>query len=339
MSQKIWFDVLTPKHYLLYASIEGLIVAGGYDTLLTVREYEELNRVLERVKVNAEPVKVGRHGGRSLEGKLEAYGERVAMLSGIVKRESPVAAVSFGSPEASRVAFGLGLPKATVCDSPHSRFVCMLTLPYSDLLLSPFVIPKDAWKGYCIDSSRIVKYRSLDPTAWIFRKELWPPKNEVELLGEGAIIIREEEHMASYLSGPSRAEAIAKAIADEFPERLVILLKRYVRVYEQRGNLLVYGGEFFGPNILEKAYAFIGRGGTMTAEAAILGVPTFSMFPGEETYVDRFLIKAGAVAKVSNISEVRRWLERPHRRLSLSDASKLIASALISWANAKLKRI
>jgi predicted glycosyltransferase len=36
---------------------------------------------------------------------------------------------------------------------------------------------------------------------------------------------------------------------------------------------------------------FVGGGGTMTAESALLGVPTFSCYPGDPYIISKYLIK------------------------------------------------
>ncbi len=324
---KIWFDALTPKHYLMFASLERLL-GNENDLILTTREYEELDRVRSRIRVKAHDNVIGRHGGAKKEEKLIESAGRTYELSRLIASSRPQLAVSFGSPEAARVAFGLGIPHALICDSPHSFFVCKLTVPLSDVLIYPWVIPASAWRQY--GAGKMVKYHSLDPTAWVLHREMWPEKNEVERASEGAIVIREEEYMSSYISGSRGALGFAVKLSRELPHRRFIMLKRYMRGMENYENLTVYGGEFFGPNVLEKAGAFIGRGGTMNAEAALLGIKSFTLYPGEITYVDQYLIKAGALIRPSGMSElVKGLLEKgPIRMLKLRDAAGEIAGIL-----------
>jgi len=47
---------------------------------------------------------------------------------------------------------------------------------------------------------------------------------------------------------------------------------------------------------------FIGAGGTMTRETAILGIPTISIYQGELLDVDRYLIRAGRMAHSTRIT-------------------------------------
>lgn len=288
---KIWFDLLTPKHYLFYRFLEDSL---DVDVLVTVREYGELERVMSRLRIRARPLKVGRHGGKGAMSKLNAGIQRQQELLEVVKEEGIAGAVSFGSPDAARIAFGLGLPHIMICDSPHSEFVSRLTIPLSRKLFTPWVIPKSAWARYGIEREDIVGYRSIDPALWVTKRKLWPTKNDIENRGKGAIVVREEEGWASYLSQAHNPMDIGE-LANSFPEERFIVLRRYVDIAETSENMEVYGGPFFGPNIMDGAKLFIGRGGTMTAEAALMGVPTISFFPGAMTYIDRYLLRSGAI--------------------------------------------
>lgn len=310
----------------MFASFERLLGKGN-DILLTTREYEELERVKVRIRVRTADNVFGRHGGARKEEKLVESAKRTYELSEFIPGMRPQLAISFGSPEAARVAFGLGIPHVLICDSPHSLFVGRLTVPLSDSIIYPWVIPAKSWKQY--GAGRAIKYHSLDPTAWIMHREMWPEKNEIEKAAEGAVVIREEEYMSSYVQSNGALE-FAVELSKMIPDRRVVLLRRYVRQKEDLGNLTVYGGDFFGPNVIEKAAAFVGRGGTMNAEAALLGIKSFTMYPGELTYIDRYLIKRGVLSRPSGISELAREIlqDKKPARLEFNDASEEIANII-----------
>lgn len=101
---KIWFDVITPKDILFF---EPMIkrLSEKNNVMTTTRNYREavgLANVRDmRMRI------VGRHGGGSLIGKLRASAHRIGDLTEVVNRFKPDLTISFCSPEASRVAFGL----------------------------------------------------------------------------------------------------------------------------------------------------------------------------------------------------------------------------------------
>ncbi len=313
---RLWVDVLTPKHVIFLHAMYEELLKRGFEVLVTGRRYVELEKVIERLKPKFEVELIGRYGGRGLEAKLEASIFRMEGLFGWVKERGPDVCLSFGSPEAARVAYGLGIPHYMVCDSPHSVHVCRLTVPLSKKVLSPWIIPRSAWRAYGeVETST---YRALDPVAWIRRRWLWPKRSYEEAICRGAIVIREEEGMASYLDRRGGAEELAEYLANRFPDMKVVLLKRYRKGgIEEYGNLKIFSAPFFGPNVLEEAGIFIGRGGTMLAEAALLGIPAIANYPGSPTYVEEYLVKRGGIPRLRDKVEIgdaiERGLDRPRK--------------------------
>jgi hypothetical protein len=51
-------------------------------------------------------------------------------------------------------------------------------------------------------------------------------------------------------------------------------------------------------SLMRISSVFLGGGGTMTAEAALLGLPVISYYPGEPTFVERFLMRYGLVERI-----------------------------------------
>lgn len=329
---KLWVDVLTPKHLIFLHAMYDELTKRGFDVLVTGRHYVELEKVLERVRPKFHIELIGRHGGREREAKLRASIVRMEGLLGWAREKGPDACLSFGSPEAARVAYGLGIPHYMVCDSPHSVHVCRLTVPLSKKLFSPWVIPKSAWRAY--GDVEVLPYRALDPVAWIRRRELWPLRSYEEAMCEGAIVIREEELMASYLEQGGGARDLAEYLAKRFPDVNVVLLRRYERGgVEEYGNLKIFSAPFFGPNVLEKAKVFVGRGGTMLAEAVMLLVPTIANYPGSPTYIEEYLVKKGGISRFRDKVEIgdaiEKGLDRPKKVDSrMEDPVKFIVENL-----------
>jgi predicted glycosyltransferase len=67
---KIWFDIGTPFNCnLVDAIIKHL---GGFsEILITCRDHDHIIEILSAKKMESIPI--GKHGGKSLKGKLKAY--------------------------------------------------------------------------------------------------------------------------------------------------------------------------------------------------------------------------------------------------------------------------
>jgi len=64
-----------------------------------------------------------------------------------------------------------------------------------------------------------------------------------------------------------------------------------------------------GLELISVADIFIGGGGTMTAESALLGKPTISISP-IKFYVDDYLVKTSLIYKIKNPAQIVKTLRR-----------------------------
>ena len=333
---KVWADILTPKQALFF---EPLIkeLSSKNDILVTSRKYREAELIME--KRNIEGYFIGKHGGKGLYEKLVASAERIHGLADLVRREEPDIAISFSSPECCRVAFGLGIKNFCVNDSPHAVAVAKLTIPLCEMLFTPWVISTKAWTKYGIDAKKITKYRALDPAAWLKRADLSKREPEIDLeKGKKTIAVRLEESFAAYLlensnRKPSQGYHLLTKLVKEFPDCNIIALGRYSEQIEvlrkNFGNkILIPDTIVDGISLLLNCDLFIGMGGTMTAEAALLGVPTISFFRSSYD-IENFLIRKGLVLKPKNVDDVVKismelFSDERRRRTIKAKAAKLL---------------
>jgi predicted glycosyltransferase len=308
---KAWIDILTPKQANYFAELQHRLNAKGVRTFLTTREYREVNELL--ALRNVKSIQVGRHGGGALRDKLQESCKRVSELAKVVEEQGPDVAISFSSPEASRVAFGLKIPHYCISDSPHAEAVCRLSLPLSEKLFTPWIIPLHAWRRYGMNPRDIVRYRALDPAVWINGYHSNPKVLESLKLdiSRPIILVRPPEEFAAYLSGrssiisASTIDITAKLLDSADQGSQIVVLARYDGQSDKLDKR--FDGRIIAPKhavdaipLLQAASVFIGGGGTMTAEAALLGVPSISYYPGEPTFVDRYLINYGLVDRLQD---------------------------------------
>src|SRR3989344_9522175 len=171
--KKVWIDILTPKQVMMFGRLADEI-SGEHELLITTREYKETNELLKLKGIDAKVV--GRHGGGTLEGKLDAGIARMNELNKLAQKERPDVLVSLSSPEAARVAFGLKIPHVCVNDIPEAEAVTKLTAPLSNFIVAPKLIPKSAWLKYGVPAEKVIQYDALDPVAWL--KGFEPNQND-----------------------------------------------------------------------------------------------------------------------------------------------------------------
>ena len=302
---RIIIDILTPKQCMFLSRLIESLESRGHQVSKTTRKYREVNELL-RLK-GLEATIVGRHGGGTLVGKLRANAQRMLALTRILDELKPDIAVSFSSPEMARVAFGLGIPHICISDSPHAEAVSRLTIPLSKILFTPKVIPKRVWAAYGIPTQNILQYKAVDPWAWL--KDFTPERKVLKQLNLEAskpiLTFRAEESFAAYLLGRTKGISIIPmvekliemqedyqiVIVPRYKEQIALLKKTF------KENTTICDSVIDGPSLLHYTTIFIGAGGTMSVEAALLGVPTLSCYPGDPYLIEKYLMKEGLIIR------------------------------------------
>jgi len=308
---KIWIDILTPKQLLFSEQIIKKL-GKKHKILCTSREYEEVTK-LAKIR-DFDLIFVGKHGGDDKKAKLEASIDRMGKLSGKIKAFSPDIVISFCSPEAARISFGLGIRHVAFCDSPHADAVMRLTLPLIQKLLIPNVIPKNEFSKYGIDKKNIISYKAIDSVVIIKRKINHEASLPFKKKKRKNILIRVEEEEAAYTSKSSKIVPIIKQVVKEYSEENIVILCRYTK---QIQNLQKRFGKkakiikmsFDGKHLLNNSDVFIGSGGTMTAESALLGIPTIS-YNAIPNIIENYLVKKYLVKREKNPVKICNYIKK-----------------------------
>ncbi|MCL4435439.1 MAG: DUF354 domain-containing protein [Thaumarchaeota archaeon] len=331
--------MLTPKQILFFTPLIQHLEHQGHDVIATSRRYREVD--LLSAKKGLKIRFAGRHGGASLQEKLKASCERTAELANMVGNLDIACAVSFSSPECARAAFGLGVKHVCISDSPHAEKVSRLSIPLSDLLLTPWIIPYSAWSRYGIPQEQIIRYRALDPAVWLKRRQNNIVHKEDFGLNSSkkTITLRLEEIQAAYLlsSDNSFSKRLLESLLQEFSDCEVFVLGRYqpqIEAFKQAyGSKAKIAEDIVeGVNLISVSDVFIGLGGTMTSEAALLGVPAISLFQGGSLYTEEYLIKEGLLVRPGSIEEtvktVRTFLQDHDRLRNLQKKARAVLNSM-----------
>jgi uncharacterized protein len=324
---KIWFDILTPKQIMFFKPAISILQTQGHEVLCTSRNYREANELSRLMGLNL--LMIGNHGGSDLYDKLFQSSKRIMELAKIISKFSPDLVISFSSPEASRVSFGLGINHIGFNDSPHAEAVARLTIPLLTKLFSPSVIPISAWKKYGISPKQIIQYKGLDPVAWLSRdidettfrlRSRKRPRvgKDFEFLkrlkidhSRKTILIRLEESKAAYISNKNlrvRPLDLVDFVVNNFADNTTIIIQITEMSKRFRNKAIVLRQVVDGVKLLRNIDIFVGAGGTMTAESALLGKPTISIAP-IQFYIDDYLRKIGLVIQASSPLQIDKLLK------------------------------
>ena len=325
---KIWFDILTPKQYLFFGYFIQKL-RKQHKIVSTSRKYQQVNGIRKFGSIN--PIIIGKHGGKNNVNKLLASLDRTKLLTNKIEKLNPDLLISFCSPEASRVAFGLGIPHIAFSDSPQAKAVMRLSLPYAAKLLTPWIIPKSDFEGFGINRKNIISYKAID--AGIIIKNYQKNKQK-KINRKKIIVIRPEESEAAYITKKSKTVKIIRKIVDKFPEEQKIVLSRYKGQTENLrkifgSDICLFSKPVNGKELLNNTDCFIGSGGTMTAEAGLLGIPTISLntIPNR---IEDFLVKKRIIVRSENPEKISKEVFQSLNNLQIIKKRKENARKIVT---------
>jgi hypothetical protein len=235
-------------------------------------------------------------------------------LSRKIRAFSPDIVISFCSPEAARISFGLGIKHVAFCDSPHADAVMRLTLPLIQKLLIPYAIPKNEFSKYGIDKKNIITYNAIDAAITIKRKVNQEAPLPFKDNKRKNILIRVEEEEASYTSKSSKIIPIIKKVVKEHSEENIVILGRYTKQIQSLQKIIgekakIVKMSFDGKHLLNNTDIFIGSGGTMTAESALMGIPTIS-YNAVPNKIEKFLVGEKLVKRETNPEKISNHIKK-----------------------------
>lgn len=317
---KIWFDIITPKDVLFFEPMIRQISEKNH-VMLTTRNYRE---VVGLARVRGMHMKmVGRHGGGSLIGKLRASTQRIKQLTTTVEKFSPDLAISFCSPEASRVAFGLGIKHVAFSNVVHYAAMMRLSIPLIDKLLVPKHIPSARFARFGIARSDIIQYDAMDEAVIVKNSSGNPRPPRIRLKKDKTVLFRPYENQAAYAAGVTFDTTNAiRIMVNDLPDYNIIVLGRYTEQIkgfkdEFKERVIVLDKVVDSESMFTVVDVFVGSGGTMTSEAAMRGVPTIS-YEGIPNADEKYLVRKGLVRRCTD----PKMIPKRVRKAAAEDAGK-----------------
>jgi|YelNatPaOPRAMG01_1025707.scaffolds.fasta_scaffold42546_3 predicted glycosyltransferase len=295
---KIWYDACTGKHVRYGVAIAKRLKALGHEVILTTRKHPDTLPLAEFLKEKF--IVVGRYNPKSLLTRLKEGTRRQLLFCKIFERNIPDIAISHGSVDQCRVAFGLGKPIICTLDTPYAEAVNRLTLPLANYIIASKAIPIKALRVYHV-KGEIVRFDGVDEVAWI--KDFKPIMRYN--FGKPLIVVRQIEEKAVYTKETVDMAALARNL-----RKLgnVVFLSRYHR---KRIRGITVPKEFVdSASLMAQADLFIGAGGTITREAALQGTPAIVVNAFRKQHVNDFLARKGFPIFRTEPSKVPRLAEK-----------------------------
>jgi predicted glycosyltransferase/predicted transcriptional regulator len=273
--KKIWVAMSTPFQANFFAPLIKEL-EKEYEFVVTAREHDRITSILTAKHI--EYLTVGKHGGRSLTNKLEAYADGIREMLPIVQREAPDLLLTERWPEAVRVAFGLDIPSWGIFYDERETHVNRMVFPLVSRVFSPrFYSFQELFQNGVTDPESVVWFNGFH-TCYL-KGETMSESNPYRRIGVDApvLFVRPEPEFASFFpKHEPTLERAVKIIQKSGKANLVVL----PRTDQQRQRY-----ESMGATILDSSYedspvahadVTLGAAETMLMESFILGKPTVS---------------------------------------------------------------
>ena len=308
---KVWIDMANSPHPLLFAPLERLLRERGAEVPITYRDHAQTAELTLERWPEAELVgEASPDGAGAKAGSLLGRARALRRWAGAAR---PDVALSHNSYAQLLAARSRRIPALTAMDFEHQP-ANHLAFRAAQRIMVPEALPLRELRRQGAAPRKLVRYEGLKEELYLGDFE--PDRSVASRLGiergpatviavarsapAGAAYHREEN--------PMFIEAIETL--DRQPEvRTVVLARHPAQRTELQGlglseRTVIPETAIDSRSLLCSSDLFLGAGGTMTREAALLGVPTFSMFAGRPAAVDDWLADRGRLRRLESPAQL-----------------------------------
>ncbi|HYC12495.1 MAG TPA: DUF354 domain-containing protein [Nitrososphaerales archaeon] len=273
--RKIWVAMSTPFQANFFAPLINEL-RRDFEFVVTAREHDNITRILEAKGIDY--IQVGKHGGRDLSNKLEAYADGIKTMVPIIERMKPDLLLTERWPEAVRVAFGLNIPSWTIFYDERETHVNQMVFPLASRVYVPRFYPfQQLATNGVTDPDKVAWFNGFH-TGYLKDS---PPniENPYKKLGleSPLVFVRPEPEFASFF--PGREPILEKAVkqivkADQASVAVLPRTETQRKRYSAMGVTVLESSTTESP--VAHADVALGAAETMLMEAFVLGKPAVS---------------------------------------------------------------
>ncbi len=307
---KVWIDLSNSPHAPLFAPISERLSSDGHEVLVTARDNAQTVELARRHWQGISVIGGRSHNGRAAKGR--AMLQRIADLAEWAWGTRPDVALSHNSYGQIVAARRLGIRAVTAMDYEHQP-ANHLAFRLAKTILLPAAMRELPLRRQGVTPRKVRFYDGLKEEIYLGDFE---PSSEAlaeagvrKQDGDVLIVARTPPTGALYhRAGNPLFGQILELIRGRPGVSCVALCRHPEQRRELAGlkleNLIVPERAVDARSLLYAADLVVGAGGTMTREAALLGVPTVSIFAGETPAVDRWLEQRGYLRRLQSIADL-----------------------------------
>ncbi len=310
---KVWFDADNGPHVLIMRPLVEALTRLGHEVVFTARDRTKTPELLDLYGFSYR--KVGAEFGKGKVAKIAGTLGRAWSLRQAMRSEEIGVSFGHGSrglPIASRL---LGIPSVTMYDYEWVNAALFNWGCHSILL--PDAISLERCKEAGVSGGKVVRYPGYKEELYLGGRDLDTSIAADLGLREDSVrvLLRPPATTAHYHNPEAETilEVILKKIASVENLQLVYLARTddQLALPRQAGvrDIIVPKRVYDGPSLVASMDMVVSGGGTMTREAAIMGVPSYSFFRGQSGMVDEKLASEGKLVLLATEDDVNQQLK------------------------------
>ena len=307
---KVWIDLSNSPHPLLFAPVARRLEELGHEVLITARDNAQTVELTRERWPDADVY--GGSSPKSRPRKAAALGERIRGLRLYARKRRPDVALSHNSYAQIVAARWAGIPVVTAMDYEHQP-ANHLAFRLADTILLPQALMGSPVTRQGATETKVRWYPGLKEELYL--DDFEPDPSVLTELGiertpqTSIVVARTPPSRAIYHHFDNALFLESLRVFAAQPHVRCVVLTRYS---DQRAAIRNLGTDNFiipqnavdSRSLLFLTDLMIGAGGTMTREAALMGVPTFTLFAGRVPRVDQQLEREGLLTKLESPSQL-----------------------------------
>jgi uncharacterized protein len=330
---KIWFDADNGPHVLIMKPLVRELERRGHTVLVTARDRTRTLELLTLYGIAHR--RVGGVYGRGLWNKVRGTLGRAAALTAAMRGSG--CAISFGHgsralPVASRL---LGIPSVTMYDYEwvDPRLFNLLCRT----ILLPEVIDRQRCRQAGIRADRVVGFPGCKEELYLADAPLdpQPVAADLGLRADAVKVLLRPPATDAHYHNPE-AEVILQAVLARLAGRRDLDLVYLARDRAQTDwlaphdlpRVIIPERVYDGPSLIAAMDLVISGGGTMTREAAVLGIPACSFFRGKNGRVDEHLAGQQRLLLLTGAEAAARLELEPRRRPAVAPDNRVLVDTI-----------
>ena len=313
----IWLEISNSPHINMFSGMLGDL-ARAHELVVTARP---LANTVQLLKLHGiKHTVVGKHYGAGRLAKAYGYPVRVGQLWNFLKDKKIDVAVSQSSFHSPVVARLLGVRSIYMNDNEHALGNIPAFLAASRILVPECLSAENLRRQYA-SPRKVLRYPGVKEGIYLHRLDPVLRQSHKPRNGKlrRSIYVRPEPWTAQYYNGAvSFLDDLLLGLKNEASVTLLPRDREQAQHYGEPRfeGIRVVAGALDIAEIAPDCDLFIGAGGTMTREMAVLGIPTISVYQEKLLDVDRYLMARDAFLHRPRLTaaEALRYLEQSTRR-------------------------